>query len=110
MAVSTKEHATPAAAVRFGAISEPEYARFVFASFHQLEVSPGQELGSSFSHRSENRLGCVFSPDFFDSHRARLVPNEPGVTAGARQKAVEDGRIAPLSSLVFLNERANMLA
>jgi hypothetical protein len=109
VAVSTKEHATPTAMMRFGAVSEPEHARLVFTPFHQFKVSPGQQLSSSFSHRSKNRLGAVFSPDFFDPQRAWLVPNEPGVTAGVRQKTVKDGRISPLSGLVFFNKGANIL-
>jgi hypothetical protein len=96
--------------MRFGAVGEPEHARFVFTAFHELKVSPGQEVGSSFRHRSKNRLSGVVASDFFDSQRAGLVPNEPGVTVGSRQKAIEDGRIAPLSGFLFLNEGANMLA
>jgi hypothetical protein len=109
LAVSAKSHTAPTAMMRFGTVSEPEHARAVLTPFHQLEVGRRQQISSRFSHGRKNRLGRIFSPDFFDVHGTRLVPNKPGVTLRSRQKTVENGRISPPSSLSAFDEGANIL-
>jgi hypothetical protein len=110
VAVATEHHAAPTAMVRFGLVTEPEHARVVLAPFHQFKVGVGQELSGGFGHRSKNRLGGGFRTDLLNFERVRFIPNQAGMTLGARQKPVEDRRISPLPSLAFLNKRTKILA
>jgi hypothetical protein len=109
VAVSTKLHAAPTSMVRFGVVSEPKHAGTVFTALHQAKVGRRKQVGGGIRHGPKNRFGGIFSPDFFDGQRARLIPNESGITLGASQKSVKDRRISPPSSLSFLYQRADVL-
>lgn len=110
LAVAADFHAAPAAVVGFGAISEPEHARAVFAALHKLKIGCREKVSSSLSQRRKNRRGRIRSPDFFDLQRARPVPNKAELARRSGQETVEDGRISALSGLAFLYERANIFA
>ncbi|MGB8542245.1 MAG: hypothetical protein WCD49_11480 [Candidatus Acidiferrales bacterium] len=95
--------------MRLSVVGEPEHAGLVLTPFHQTKVGSGKKVGSGFRHGSKKRLGGIFLPNFFNLHRAGLIPNKPVMTLGVRQKSVQDRRISGLSSLSFLNEGANIL-
>ena len=109
MAVATELHATPTAMMRLGVVGEPQDAGFVLATFHQTKVGRREQIGSGFRHGAEKRFGGIFSHNFFNLQRARLIPHKPRVTVGVREKSVKERRISSLSSLSFLDERANIL-
>jgi hypothetical protein len=90
VAVPAKLHATPTPMMRFGAIREPEYAGLVLAPFHQTKVGRRKQISSGFRHGPEKRLGGILSSNSFNLQRARLIPNQPGMTLSAREKSVKN--------------------
>lgn len=106
--ISAKFDAAPAAAMRSGAVTEPEHTGLALAALHQAEVGCGKQRGSGFGDRRQKGVRAVQCPDSFHGERVRLIPKQAGMTLGALQKLVEQRRISSPACFPLLHKRADV--